>query len=69
MGVSISQMGHPSGAQIAEGLSETQSDEPPAYTVPPKSAKAGAFKGGGNGPANGESYWRRRWPGKWPYRP
>jgi len=66
----------PPGAQIVEGLSETHSDEPPAYTGPTDRENTGAVEGGEdgptdredtgavesgeNGPPDREDYWRRR---------
>jgi len=44
----------PPDAQIVEGLSETQSDEPPAYTGPPEREDTGAVEGGEDGPTDRE---------------
>ena len=72
----------PPGAQIVEGLSETPSDEPPAYTGPTDRENTGAVEGGENapidredtgvvegeedGPTDREDYWRRRGWGNGP---
>ena len=71
----------PPGAQIVEGLSETHSDEAPAYTVPTERENTGAVEGGEapseredtgaveggkNAPSDREDYWRRRGWGNGP---